>query len=93
MMGNYNGCQVDAAVSSHTPLSTSLTITEPYYDQTKVVTGWALTLKTVLSFVQESPLAGLGLIMTEVIKTSGKIDTEKTESLLTNDNTHIRCLD
>ena len=44
--GNYNGCQVEAAVSSHTPLPTSLTITvsEPYHVLTKVVTGWELTL-------------------------------------------------
>ena len=47
MVGNYNGCQVEAAVSSHTPLPTFLTITvsEPYHVLTKVVIGWELTLK------------------------------------------------
>ena len=30
MVGNYNDCQVEAAVSSHTPLPTYLTISEPY---------------------------------------------------------------
>ena len=38
---------MEAAVSSHTPLPTFLTITvsEPYHVLTKVVTGWELTLK------------------------------------------------
>ena len=45
MVGNYNGCQVEAAVSLHTPLRTSLTISEPYHDLTKAEPGWELTLK------------------------------------------------
>ena len=45
MAGSYQGCQVEAAVSSHTPLPTSLTISEPYPVLTKIVTGWELTLK------------------------------------------------
>ena len=61
MVGNYNGCQVEAAVSSHTPLPTFLTITisEPYHVLSKVVTGWELTLKSdgnVLFFKQSTDL-------------------------------------
>ena len=59
MAGNYNGCQVEAAVDSYTPLTTSLTITisEPYHVLTKVVIGWELTLKrdgNVLLFKQST---------------------------------------
>ena len=45
MVGNYNGCRVEAAVSSYTPLPTSITISKPYHVLTKVVTGLELTLK------------------------------------------------
>ena len=36
---------MEAAVISHIPLPTSLTISEPYHILTKVVTDWELTLK------------------------------------------------
>ena len=61
MVGNYNGCQVEAAVSPHTPLPTFLTMTvsEPYHVLTKIVIGWELTLKphgNVLFFKQSADL-------------------------------------
>ena len=44
MVRNYSACQAEAAVSSHTPLPTALTIPEPYHDLNEVVTVRELTL-------------------------------------------------